>query len=87
MDTLTKQADLTNRDLQEVVSNLPNTVIFSKLSLDDRTLEVDGNTLDETAVLDYAKVLEKTGYFTQTVVSDIQLKDDTTHASVITLYK
>ena len=87
VDTLTKQAELTNQDLQAIFTNLPKTVIFSKLSIDNRTLEVDGNTLDETAVLDYAKVLEKTGYFTQTVVSDIQLKDDTTHASVITLYK
>jgi len=87
VDTLTKKADLTNRDLQAASTNLPDAVKLTALILDDKTLEVDSNTLDETAVLDYAKVMEDTGYFTQIVVSDIKLKDDTTHASVITLYK
>jgi type IV pilus assembly protein PilM len=87
-DTLTKQADLTNTDLETAITNLPDAIALTSLSLDDKTLEVNGYTLDETVVFDYARVMESTGYFTQAVVSDIKLKqDEGTHSCVITLYK
>jgi len=86
VDTLTRQADLTNRDLQAAVSDLPVTVKLTGLVLDNSTLAVNGIALDETFILGYAKALEQTGYFTQTVVSDIKLKDNT-HLYVITLSK
>ncbi|MDD5287988.1 MAG: pilus assembly protein PilM [Dehalococcoidales bacterium] len=86
LDTLTIHADNTNRDLLAVVDNLPGNVSIIGISLNDQTLIVQGTATSEADSLNYAKALENTGRFTQTVVSNINLENGTS-GYILTLLK
>ncbi|MBN1643200.1 MAG: PilN domain-containing protein, partial [Dehalococcoidales bacterium] len=68
---LTERADEINQDMLAVLENLPSNVTLKTFSLGGTSLAVSGDSESETEILSYARALEKTGRFSEVVISTI----------------
>jgi Tfp pilus assembly protein PilN len=87
LQLLMVKADETNQDLIAVVGNIPESISLNAVSLNRSTVDINGTATSETSVLSYARQLEQTGRFSQTVVSNINSNEGGEVSFSLTLMK
>ncbi len=87
LDTLTEHASVINGDFKVLIYYLSPGVEFTRVSAQNDFITIDGKATDEDTMLTYARALDESGRFVQTIVASITLEETGERAFTLILSK
>ena len=76
LNTLEGHATTINEDLRAIVDRVTNGVALSSIGMTDANLTIEGKCPTEDGILAFARSIDESGRFAQTVVAEISKNDD-----------
>ncbi|MFC1993190.1 pilus assembly protein PilM [Chloroflexota bacterium] len=76
LDSLDRQRDTFNGDLEETTNAAPSTISLINISYSENVLTIIGSTSTEAEVLSYARSLEASGRFSEIIITSIKRNED-----------